>query len=85
MSTSVEVREKRNSLVTLTIVLLVLEPAGRSETFFETVVGLERDGTMPQGRLTLRQLLQFSLLAPYLRQSLGGHSPETSARALRRA
>lgn len=42
-----------------------LEPAGRSETFFETVVGLERDGMLPEGRPTLKQLLQFSLIASY--------------------
>lgn len=42
-----------------------LEPAGRSETFFETVVGLERDGMLPEGRPTLKQLLQFSLIAPH--------------------
>lgn len=65
VSTDVETRGKRGSLVTLTVGLLVLEPAGRPETFFETVVGLERDGMMPERRPILQQLLQFSLIAPY--------------------
>lgn len=42
-----------------------LEPAFRSETFFETVVGLERDGKLPNGKPTLGQILQVGLLVLY--------------------
>ncbi len=42
-----------------------LEPALKSETFFETVVGLESEGMVPESRPTFKQLLQFSLIAPY--------------------
>ena len=42
-----------------------LEPALRSETFFETVLGLERDGRLPHGRPTPGQVLQVALLAPF--------------------
>jgi len=42
-----------------------LRPALRSETFFETIVGLERDGALPdpaRGRPPLPQLLQMALV-----------------------
>ena len=48
-----------------------LEPALNSETFFETVVGLELDGGVPTGRPTLRQALQFALIARYYDNPLG--------------
>lgn len=48
-----------------------LEPALNSETFFETVVGLEKDGQIPDGRPTFAQALQFALIGPYYRNPLG--------------
>ncbi len=48
-----------------------LEPALNAETFFETVVGLEGDGELPQGNPSFTQVLQFALLAPTYRNPLG--------------
>lgn len=41
---------------------VTLEPALNSETFFETIVGLERRNMLPGARITLPQLLQMALL-----------------------
>lgn len=41
---------------------VTLEPALNSETFFETIVELERKNLLPGARLTLPQLLQMALL-----------------------
>ncbi|MEM7734805.1 MAG: cupin domain-containing protein [Deinococcota bacterium] len=49
---------------------IALEPALRSETFFETVTGLERDGLIPDGKPTFKQLLQVSLLFPFYGNAL---------------
>lgn len=48
-----------------------LEPALNAETFFETVVGLEQDGQIPDGKPTFAQALQFALIAPYYHNPLG--------------
>jgi quercetin dioxygenase-like cupin family protein len=49
---------------------IALEPALRSETFFETVTGLERDGLIPDGKPTFKQLLQVSLVFPFYSNAL---------------
>ncbi|MEM6430825.1 MAG: cupin domain-containing protein [Deinococcota bacterium] len=49
---------------------IALEPALRSETFFETVTGLECDGLIPDGKPTFKQLLQVSLLFPFYGNAL---------------
>lgn len=51
---------------------VTLEPALNSETFFETVVGLEQRGLLPGARITFRQLLQMALLITHYDMPLVG-------------
>lgn len=51
---------------------VTLEPALNSETFFETIVGLERKNLLPGARFTLPQLLQMVLLISHYEMPLVG-------------